>query len=84
MDCPGCGMGRAILSLSRGELGAAVRLHPFSPLLMGWTFLLAMAPQAIEERLRSNPWVSRVLPMLCLVTLLGWWLATRLWPRLPW
>jgi len=83
LDCPGCGMCRAILQLSRGELGAAARLHPFSPLLVGWTFLAAVVPQDIEERLRRNPWMSRILPALGLATLLGWWLVTRLWPRLP-
>jgi uncharacterized protein DUF2752 len=31
LPCPGCGLTRAWLALSRGDLAGAVRLHPLSP-----------------------------------------------------
>jgi hypothetical protein len=33
VPCPGCGMTRAFACLWRGDLDAAVRLHPFAPAL---------------------------------------------------
>jgi uncharacterized protein DUF2752 len=34
ISCPGCGMTRAMAALARGDLWAALQLHPFAPLLL--------------------------------------------------
>jgi len=35
LPCPGCGMTRALAHLAKGEWGAAVAVHPLSPLIAG-------------------------------------------------
>jgi hypothetical protein len=34
LPCPGCGMTRAVLRLAHGDVAAALRLHPFSLLVL--------------------------------------------------
>jgi hypothetical protein len=34
LPCPGCGLTRAALAMLRGDLGAALSLHPLSPLVV--------------------------------------------------
>ena len=34
IPCPGCGMTRAMAALARGEWTAALRYHPFAPLVL--------------------------------------------------
>lgn len=42
--CPGCGMGRAVVSAMRGDLAASFQSHPLGiPLLIVWTAWLAYA-----------------------------------------
>jgi len=66
LPCPGCGMTRAIIALTHGDLQAAVGLHPF--VLFAWplfAFLAALAllPASASEKvdrwLARRPWVAR-------------------------
>ena len=36
VPCPGCGLTRAALALTRGDLGGALRLNPLSVLVWAW------------------------------------------------
>jgi hypothetical protein len=48
IPCPGCGLTRAMAALARGDLLAALRLHPFAPLfLLESAVLWAMGLRAL-------------------------------------
>jgi hypothetical protein len=51
-DCPGCGMGRAVVHAMRGQFGASFSFHPLGlPLLAVWTgWLLLEAARAAAAR----------------------------------
>jgi len=51
LPCPGCGLTRAVLSLGRGEVGAAFRLHPFALLVLPYA-AVASTSAAWPRRLR--------------------------------
>src|SRR5262249_135174 len=51
LDCPGCGMGRALARLAQGNLREAIELHPFSPVLLVWCTLWATLPSSLTARL---------------------------------
>lgn len=44
VDCPGCGMTRALSYLVRGHAVTALQLHPFSPLVLIYLILQAVSP----------------------------------------
>lgn len=77
--CPGCGMTRAASALVRGDLGAALSLHPLVPLIVlqlagGWVWYL------LRRTGRAQPLSNRALNVILLATglaLLAVW-ATRL------
>jgi hypothetical protein len=76
IPCPGCGMGHALIHLSRLELAAAVGANPAAPFLAA-AMLVGAFQQAPDRALcRMNPllaalclamlgvaWFWRVLPM---------------------
>jgi hypothetical protein len=43
MSCPTCGLTRAFCALSHGELGAALRFHPWSPIFYAAAWLGSVA-----------------------------------------
>jgi hypothetical protein len=79
VPCPGCGLSRATLALLRGEVGHALTLHAFAPVLLGAVTVLfaaaVLAPDArqrlgktireIEIRTRITAWI--------LLGLLAYW-----------
>ncbi len=69
IDCPGCGITRSLMALSQLDLGAAVRMHPFGPLL-----LVAAGVYALAPRTRVVALGRRAAPVLLLVVL-GLWLS---------
>ena len=84
MPCPGCGLTRATLALLRGDLRAAVGLHPLSPLVV--PLLAAVFGKALFDYVRGAPptppasawWAGRTsvwLASALLALLLGVWLA---------
>ena len=44
LPCPGCGMTRALIALSKLEFTNAVRLHPLSLMMLPFGGLLALSP----------------------------------------
>ena len=61
LPCPGCGLSRAFGFLARGDLVAALELHPLAPLLaaelgLGWA-LLGLAAHGFE-RLPGRRWLE--------------------------
>jgi hypothetical protein len=44
LPCPGCGMTRALIALSKMEFSKAVRLHPLSLMMLPFVGLLALSP----------------------------------------
>ena len=65
LPCPGCGLTRALAHLARGDLAAAVALHPLAPLLAGelvagWTLLglAAHGRVTFPGRARLDRWLA--------------------------
>ena len=73
--CPGCGMGHALIHLSRLEWVAAVGAHPAAPFLA--TAMLVGALRAAPDRAAHR--MDPVLATFCLATLVATWL----WRILP-
>jgi hypothetical protein len=73
--CPGCGMGHALIHLSRLEWVAAVGANPAAPFLAAAMLLgaLRQAPDRVVGRM------DPILAALCLATLVATWL----WRILP-
>lgn len=86
LPCPGCGMTRAASAWMRGDISAALRLHPFSPLLIIIGILIsagallptlraaALADQVthIEQKSRSTAIVIGLLTLFSLLRLFGY------------
>lgn len=86
LPCPGCGLTRAFAALVRGDLAAAVLLHPLSPvlateLLLAWLAwgVWAGTGRALLDRRAVNVTLSCNAAALLVVWLLR--LATG---TLPW
>lgn len=73
IDCPGCGMARALLALSQLRLGDALAAHPVSPFLlaaMGLWLVRGQPPAGrhtnrlawVALALVLAVWLARVLP----------------------
>jgi hypothetical protein len=85
VPCPGCGMTRASLALLHGDLAAAFRLQPLSPVLVPIAALLSaetlfvylwQRPNTLSERLLARYRVnSNWLWGIATVLLLGVWAA---------
>lgn len=83
--CPGCGMTRAASALVRGDVGAAMTLHPLVPLIAiqlagGWVWYL------LRRRGRVQPLSGRTLNAVLIATgasLLAVWLVRLMSGTLP-
>jgi hypothetical protein len=53
LPCPGCGLTRSVLALLDGHAAAALRYHPFGPLLFAG-LIFALAAGALPERFRRG------------------------------
>ena len=61
VPCPGCGLSRATLALLRGEIGHALTLHAFAPVLLGSvTVLFAAAILAPDARQRLSKTIRKI------------------------
>ncbi len=80
LPCPGCGLTRAFSHLARGDLYAAVKLHPAAPLLLAealaaWGLLGLLAQsRAASWRGVLGRWSGRCL-LGTAVALLALWLG---------
>jgi len=87
IPCPGCGMTRAMVALARGELVAALHLHPFAPLLLGQAAAWWGALGAALWRQRPFTLPARLLERLLVwqgAAFLALWLGRLATGTLPW
>lgn len=87
IPCPGCGMTRAMAALARGELVAALHLHPFAPLVLAQA--AALWAKVGEALLRRRPFTlpPRLLERLVIwqgAAFLALWLGRLATGTLPW
>ena len=80
IDCPGCGMTRAFISISHGHLVDAWRFNPASylvyPMIIGqvpWQLLQLFRIRRGRRPIESI-WIY-LLPSLAVLALLGQWIA---------
>jgi len=60
LPCPGCGMTRSVYHLVQGHWAEALRLQPFSFLLVPYALLTVSSPLWTESsRLRLRYWLGR-------------------------
>ena len=77
VDCPGCGMTRALASLSRGELSHSMSLHPFAPVLLLATLGCAVMPRSALAVMARHRLVTAAAPFGCVCGILGWWFCNK-------
>jgi len=60
VDCPGCGMTRALSHLVRGHGVAALQSHPFSPLVLIYLIVQSISPFfPVETKVRIAAGLTR-------------------------
>ncbi len=79
--CPGCGTGRAVLSLMNGDFTAAVLYNPLlfllgipSMVLLGWEYLRYLFPKAELKRIS----LPRHTGAVCLSIIVLYWILRNL------
>jgi len=77
VDCPGCGMGRALAHLTKGELGTAVTLHPFAPVLLLLALGYALAPRDAIVAIERDRLLGSAVPALLIAAILTWWFCAK-------
>jgi uncharacterized protein DUF2752 len=86
LPCPGCGMTRAFAHLAKGELSAALNLHPLAPvvgleIVAGWAVWgLALA----ARRTVRLPVGIEILLLGNVALLFALWLGRAATGTLPW
>ncbi len=87
IPCPGCGMTRAMAALARGDLGAAVRFHPFAPLLLveGAGLWATVGTALVRQRPLTLPGrLPELLVIWQAVGFLALWIGRLATGTLPW
>ena len=72
-DCPGCGIGRALFWLARGDVRRSVAFHPAAPVLLAWGIAWSFLPVPWIAAVGRSRVASVVAPALGTVALLVWW-----------
>lgn len=73
IDCPGCGITRAYISLFRLDLRAAFSYHP-----LFWTVPLCLILYLFDGKLFRKQWINNLLIGLLAFGFLGLWLLRLL------
>jgi hypothetical protein len=75
IPCPGCGMTRACVALSQGQIAAAWGYHPFAFLVVGLAAGVAFFPVALQNAWsKLNPSTRNLLGIGGILLALGLWL----------
>ena len=74
VPCPGCGMTRACISLSHGQITDAWRYHPFSFIIVGLAIVIAIFPSKM-----SVAWSSQSVKTRNIITYIGILLCLSVW-----
>ena len=79
LPCAGCGLTRAFVALSRGDLDAALGFNLLAPAVYAW--LLAWWLLAVRALVRSRPLpqAPRWLTQAGLIVVLGYWVGRVAW-----
>lgn len=73
-NCPGCGMGRALLLLAQGRWEASWAMHPFAILMMAALTAWSVAPNFLVARWNDpGNRIRHAAPFLALGALLARW-----------
>jgi hypothetical protein len=75
IPCPGCGLSRAAFALLRGDLHAALAVHPLSPIALPATFVLALHATSERPAVPSRERLIVLFSAALLVLLVAVWLA---------
>lgn len=82
IPCPGCGMTRAILSITKGDFHRAFGYNPFSFFLL-FMVVVSVVPGKQAEKLPTiAPVVMNYFFIVVLVAILLYWFFTRLLPAM--
>jgi hypothetical protein len=82
IPCPGCGMTRALISMTKGDFHAAFRYNPFSFFLL-FMIVISVVPGKQAEKLPSiMPVVMNYVFIIILIAVLVFWFFTRLLPAI--
>jgi hypothetical protein len=82
IPCPGCGMTRAMLSVTKGDFRGAFGYNPFSFFLL-FMVVVSIIPGRQAEKLPSiTPIVMNYFFIVVLVALLIFWFFARILPIL--
>jgi glucan phosphoethanolaminetransferase (alkaline phosphatase superfamily) len=82
IPCPGCGMTRAILSITKGDFREALNYNPFSFFLL-FAVVVSIIPGKYMEKLLSGKDVAvNCFLITVLVSVIVFWFFTRLLPAL--
>jgi hypothetical protein len=80
IPCPGCGMTRAMLSITKGDFHGAFGYNPFSFFLL-FVVVISVVPGRQAEKLPFiTPVVMNYFFIVVLVAVLIFWFFTRLLP----
>lgn len=78
IQCPGCGMTRALIAIINMDLKRAVAFNPFSLILI-FFFIVNMLPAG---KLLDNLFLRKKIYHIVGVAILTWWFFTRFIPSL--
>ena len=82
VPCPGCGMTRAMLSITKGDFRGAFGYNPFSFFLL-FMLVISVVPGKQAEKLSSIvPVIMNYVFIVVLVAVLFYWFFARLLPLL--
>ncbi|MBI1814463.1 MAG: DUF2752 domain-containing protein [Deltaproteobacteria bacterium] len=77
-DCPGCGMGRALLLLTQGRIIASLHQHPFGVPLVAWAAGWTLLPEGVFASLHRHRLLrSNALAAVAAGLVILWWLVTK-------
>jgi hypothetical protein len=78
-DCPGCGMGRALLLLTQGRIIASLQQHPFGIPLVAWAAAWTLLPERVFASLHRRRLLrSNALAAVAVGLVILWWLMTKI------
>lgn len=85
IPCPGCGVTRSLAALLRGDLGAALRVHPLAPVLAIELLLLwvAWGVSLVRARRGLDEWLVARLLLANLAAFLALWIVRAATGTLP-
>lgn len=75
IPCPGCGLSRAAFALLRGDVHAALAVHPLSPIALPAALALALHVTSARPTVPSRERAVVALSAVLLVLLVAVWLA---------